>query len=592
MINSRIYFSFSLLALLLSSCGGGSGGAGSGSDGITFTEYYVNAVNGSDGNNGLSRTTAWQTLSKISNTNFTTATKIFLNRGDSWSEPLILNNSNMSIDAYGNGALPKINGARIIAPWGNVGLGVYSAVVSLDTGQGLGNLSENNTLLNFVPWDNDVTTTLATASTGSYSYNYALSTLYIKPATEPNLNSYLASVELYGIYAKDISNISISNLYISRVSLNGIEFHNCVSCNVDNVTVSQVGGAVIGPNIIARPDYLYAGNGIDYSNSCSNSTVKNVTVSEIFDSCLAVELYLNNNHVSNIQLTNAVLSQCGFAGIEVSVLSNQGINTNSTIDNINMSSVTVDNAGKGWSGRRYGTDGHGVRIIADSGAGSMNNIRMSNVQVSESAGDGVKLAGEINTITIERVRSSRNDGVGINVAAPSATTLRLDLSASIIDKNTGYGISYNAPEAAGFKLYHNTFYNNGIINLAVFNQTGVADIRNNVFNSSAAMTHLFAASALVSPTIDNNCYNDSTNMFGYNGLVYSTVATFNSSTGFETNGVGDLPVALSNAAADVFTLSSTSSCRGLGVSGIGITSDYINSLYASPPSSGAYAYAP
>lgn len=583
-----------LCVFFANACGGGSGGNSSENGRPSSNEYYIDATSGLDSNSGLSQATAWKTLSKITNSSFTTPSKIFLKRGETWNEPLILTSSNITLDAYGLGSSPKIDGSKTVSNWVDIGLGIYSdnTSINLGVGQGFGNLSENNIMMTFIPWDNDVSTTFSGSSTGSYSFDYLLNTLYIKPATNPSVSSYLASVELRGIYAKDLSNISIRNIDVSRISLSGIEFHNCVNCTVNGSTVTRVGGAVIGANFIPSPDFIHAGNGIDYSNSCSNGSVNNVTVSEIFDSCLAVELYRNNNHASNIQLANAQLSQCGFAGVEISVLSNQGINTSSSIDGLTVNLVNVDKAGKGWSGRRYGTEGHGLRIIADNGAGTMKNISVTSTQVSNSAGDGIKLAGEINTINLKRVRTTKNTGIGINIAEPSATTLQVNLNTSIIDQNSSYGLSYNAPFATGLNIYHNTFYANTAINLAIFNQSGMADIRNNLFYSPLVMTHFFSAATLVNPTINNNCYNDLINAFGYNGNAYSTVALFNAATSLENSGIGNQSIGLNNPSLDDFTLSNGSSCRSLGATDTGILSDYELNLYDNPPSSGAFEFIP
>ena len=172
----------------------------------------------------------------------------------------------------------------------------------------------------------------------------------------------------------------------------------------------------------------------------------------------------------------------------------------------------------------------------------------------------------------------------------SATTLALKLSSSLIYNNTGNGVSYNAPAAAGLQAYHNTFYNNGVINLAVYGQSNLADIRNNLFYSSAPMTHLYSAAALVSPVVNHNCYNDTPNMFGYNSLAYSTVFAFNAATGFEANGVGNGIVGLTNPSNDIFTLNSNSVCIGLGDGTDGITEDYSGASFANPPASGAYEF--
>ncbi len=49
------------------------------------TEYYVDAVNGSDSNSGLSRTTPWQNLSKVANYPFAFGDFVFFKSGQTWT---------------------------------------------------------------------------------------------------------------------------------------------------------------------------------------------------------------------------------------------------------------------------------------------------------------------------------------------------------------------------------------------------------------------------------------------------------------------------------------------------------------------------
>jgi hypothetical protein len=358
---------------------------------------------------------------------------------------------------------------------------------------------------------------------------------------------------------------------------------------VTDSTLNNIGGAVVGPNASTPPDYLYAGNGIEYGNNSSDGRVNNVTVSDIFDSCLTVQAYTSNSTAASIRLENAQLARCGFAGVEVSVLDNQGTNTNSAINNVTVTNVTVNNAGKGWSGRRYGSTGHGMRIVADQNAGTMTGISVQTSTVSGSAGDGIQISGEVGQVNLHRINSNGNDGRGINALDATATSLAIKLSSSLIYNNVGNGVSYTAPAAAGLRVYHTTFYNNGVINLAVYGVSSQADIRNNLFSSSAAMTHFYADTAPTSPVIDHNCYTNTTNMFGYLGTAYSTVTSFNLATGFEASGTGGT-VGLVNPGADIFTLLVSSDCIRLGDNTVGITEDYSGASFASPPASGAYEY--
>ncbi len=579
-----------LSVLIVSACGGGaSTGGGQAGRGTGFTEYYIDASAGSDSANGLSRTTAWKTLNKITTASLNLPAQIFLKRGESWNESLVLPNSNITLDAYGVGAAPVLNGATSLTILNNIGSGIYYSDTTLASGEGLGNVSENGSVMAFLPWQTDISTTFSGAATGSYAYDYGSGRIYIKPASLSN--PYTITTKLIGIKANGLTDITIRNIAIQGYSLHGIQFLNCTRCKAENITITAIGGAVIAANPSAPPDYIYAGNGIEFANSSVDGTVNNATISDIFDSCLTAQTFVSNQSASGIDFTNSTLSRCGFSGVELSVLSNGGT-TGSAISNIQLSGLTIDSMGKGWSGRRYDTEGHGIRIKADSGAGTLNDVSVSTSSVMNSAGDGISLAGESGVVTLRRLKIASNDKMGVNLADASASTLKLDLAISLIYKNAGYGISYNAPAAAGIILFHNTLVDNSVINLAIFSQTGVATIQNNLFYSSSAMTHLFVNGTLTNPTVNNNCYNDTTNMFGFNSTTYSTVASFNSGTGFEANGVGSLPVALTNPASDDFTLTSRSSCRGLGITGSGIITDYVGNNYSVPPDSGAYRYVP
>ena len=347
---------------------------------------------------------------------------------------------------------------------------------------------------------------------------------------------------------------------------------------------------MIAASSVSPPDYLYAGNGIEFANSSSAGLVDNVDVSDVFDSCLTVQTFEGKQLAQNIRFVSSRLSRCGFAGVELSVLSNGG-STESKIDGVSLSGLLITAAGKGWSGRRYGSEGYGVRIKADKGAGVLNGVSVSQLDVTDSAGDGIFLAGESGTVSMRGVSVYRNAGSGIRLADADATGLELELLTSLIYKNDGYGLSYNAPFAAGLRLVHNTFVDNAGINLAVFSSLSMLEILNSVFYGSASMAHLFFSTTFSNATVNYNCYNDRVNMFAYNGSPYSTVADFNNATAFENNGIGDMPVALVEPAADDFSLSSISSCRNLGAGGTGITTDYIGNTYQAVPDSGAYTYA-
>ncbi len=81
----------------------------------TNTTYYVDSTTGNDSNNGTSQSSAWQTLSKVNATTFGPGDTILFKRDCIWIGTLYPKGSGsvdgrITIDAYGTGNLPLING--------------------------------------------------------------------------------------------------------------------------------------------------------------------------------------------------------------------------------------------------------------------------------------------------------------------------------------------------------------------------------------------------------------------------------------------------------------------------------------------------
>ncbi|MEK5032288.1 S-layer homology domain-containing protein [Paenibacillus sp. FSL R7-0302] len=87
------------------------GGGSSGGDG----DYYVDALTGSDSNDGRTPETAWKTFSVVNQTTFEAGDRILLKKGGIWNEQLYPKGSGtdeklITIGAYGTGSKPVING--------------------------------------------------------------------------------------------------------------------------------------------------------------------------------------------------------------------------------------------------------------------------------------------------------------------------------------------------------------------------------------------------------------------------------------------------------------------------------------------------
>jgi hypothetical protein len=85
------------------------------------TSYYVSPT-GLDSNNGTSPATPWLTLAHVNARTISPGDTIYLQRGGTWNEPLIVPSSGTSgnpiaFDAYGVGAAPVITGAAPPLSW-------------------------------------------------------------------------------------------------------------------------------------------------------------------------------------------------------------------------------------------------------------------------------------------------------------------------------------------------------------------------------------------------------------------------------------------------------------------------------------------
>ena len=247
---------------------------------------------------------------------------IYLKRGSVWYEQLTIPSSGITIDSYGTGTLPRIDGSKEITGWTDEGNGLFSTVITLASEEALGNVSENGNMMSFQTWTTDAAATFSAADPGSFSYEWP-SKVYIKPlALPPSGNEYRASVKLFGIDATSKSDITVKNVDITRFSLHGVQYKDCIRCEVYNSTITKGGGAVV----VTAP-ILYAGNGIEYDNNSANGVVDGVTVSDIFDSGISPQTWVSDQvYVVDFdkECANQLLRVCGHRGFRSRLLRHDG----------------------------------------------------------------------------------------------------------------------------------------------------------------------------------------------------------------------------------------------------------------------------
>lgn len=235
------------------------------------TVYYVDATNGNDSNNGLSDSTAWQTINKVSQSLFSPGDSILFKRGEVWRESkgLVItgydgtSDARITFGAYGSGPKPVINGASIETGWTYSGWGyVYEKAFANEVRV----VVEDDTVLtNVLTWNSTVTNTFGGAKPGSWSWNGSKCYVWCTDGADPDTHTMevaaKAGYDRYGIRVLNNDYVTFENIDIRYTTQEG--FHAVASWYasvnyliVQNCDVHGCGSTGI---VIHNPNYNYQG---------------------------------------------------------------------------------------------------------------------------------------------------------------------------------------------------------------------------------------------------------------------------------------------------------------------------------------------
>ena len=584
-----------VFATLSLSCGGSSGGSDDGG-----RVFYVDSVSGNDANDGRDESTAWKTLDKVNATDLRAGDTVLFKKGCTFPGGLELTESGsagdpITFEAYGTGTDPVFLGSRMETGWTNTTGAIYQKTISYTPGKtGAGIVLEDGTPLAFKAWNTDASTSLG-ADNGVFTYDpkdLNTSVIYIRctDTADPSTHTIDAGYHLIGAYSTGVSYIDINNIIFRNYSCHGVSLRNSHNINVMGCTAENIGGAVLSLSPL-----LYGGNGFEFTLDSSDCAVSEAVAGNIFDSGFSPQVFASGTTTKNVSFMNCVANKCGFAGIEISVLGYNG-SSGEKLEKITVTGCRVLDSGRGWSGVRYGNEGHGIRVKADAGAGSITGVSITRTEVTNCAGSGIYIGGAAGTVDISRSMIFKNTKTGILCQNASATdaTLRLRLTSSTVIDNSGVnvsGIGYDVVAGNGFEIVNNTLNGNTVssgtdIVMSVPHCGGSAILKNNVFvETSSLKTYLYVGSTPGSFQSDYNCfYEKGGNIIGWIADAYTTVADFASGHGTDQNSIGTDP--LLESTTD-FHLQSGSPCKNNGVAA-GVTIDYEGNAYGATPSRGAF----
>ncbi len=387
---------------------------------ILATTYYVSNSSGNDSNNGLSSSSPWKTLSKVSSYTFAPGDSILFKEGDLWKEASSLvftesgtANTPIVISTYGQGNKPIISYNLSINGWNNSNNWIITSPniwrMKYTPGTSPNRLWINGTETLAAPILADVGITNSQGSFQHWFYNAGDSMLYVYSIGNPAISytsmegNALYSLVLYNnshliVEGLDIRGGRWQTVYIGRASY--ITINNCnigygrtgvaitsdmnaftsehiiiENCNFDSGMNFYFGMASNGQN----GSYRGSEDAIALYNAARNCTVRNNTFNGWGHTtvyCIALDpnksgVYNNKIHNNYFNGSNISYGRpLGTDGVDGKCYNNEFFN-NIMKDHTVRSQINGNNNwvhhnifdGQTTSpARRYGTDGSGQAI--------------------------------------------------------------------------------------------------------------------------------------------------------------------------------------------------------------------------------------
>ncbi len=168
--------------------------------------YYVDP-SGSDGNNGLSPSSAWKTIRKVNLRTFSPGDRILFKRGGTWREQLFVPSSGragnpITFDAYDSGDKPIINGADVITAWKRFAALISTLCMHWRQGafSGMKASARRNLLSNNLDQDYE------------WYYHSGIDSLYLYSSSDPTMATWQKSVRYSCIEINGQSFVTLKNL--------------------------------------------------------------------------------------------------------------------------------------------------------------------------------------------------------------------------------------------------------------------------------------------------------------------------------------------------------------------------------------------
>jgi hypothetical protein len=413
------------------------------------TKYYVKTA-GDNSKTGLSDAQAWSTLAKVNGFTFGAGDTIYLNKGDTWREELVMPRSGTSgaymfFTSYGNGANPRILGSTAAVSWTNTSGNIWQSATTFASDP----YNDLGSEIFFENLDGSKTNGIYTGGTltAEFEWKWAANKISVYAATDPGTR--YTSVE-----------VPVRESTVNMNKKNYIHFSGI------DMLYSYWSG--YGYDWTHNDMYEQFGLIIENSEICCIGAWD-----EAIEQGYGIEVVYTNMTVRNNKFHD-----CGRRGFAMDMYGNSFTSENIVVD-----------------GNEFYNGFHTTGCDIDVGAGydaSLNNITVRNNYFHETS--------IARTYDVSNLIFVQNNNVGGSVIT------NLYIYDNIFKWPNGYAILMESAQSV--YIYNNVFYdqstNAAALSLVAVQGSTVATVKNNVFYKSSGNSTEFEKNG--STTNDYNLY--------------------------------------------------------------------------------------
>ena len=468
--------------------------------------YYVDAVNGSDENDGVSEATAWRSAQRAAEAALVSGDSVLFHAGQTFYNASIAPTcGNLTFGAYGQGDMPTLCGGVLGGKW-QIDGGLYTMKVFLEKEPYL--LKVGDKL-----YRRQLTEDYSATAAGRFSYDSDNGVLYLNEHDlSANAETLIQQTE-HIFYIDKCKKINISGL---KMIMTGGAAVNINSGESQYITVD-------GNEIAYAESYYSDGSGINCS-SVRYSMFSNNIIHDVYGDGIMLwncaGCTVSGNKIYNIRMGNNI----GGDGIQCAGKEGNAAPNNRIVDN--YVSMQGTNVGKGCIQQENGDN---VYIAG-------NVCLYGNFGIEANSNNGIV---ENNICAYQGVESGVNWSAGLYISEEEDVDGMI-WRGNMVCESRSFGFRIGGPKdnvRTGFKIYNNTIFSKGAAFSALVGFD--AEIYNNIFCSLGTQGTVYNISSVIEGgSVASDCniiYPERSGCISYLGKAYNSLDAFRIASGREQN---------------------------------------------------------